>query len=32
LQKGSYRWQVDAFNKDDKKLSESPDDIKFTVN
>lgn len=32
LQKGAYRWQVDAFNKDDKKLSESPDDIKFTVN
>jgi hypothetical protein len=32
LQKGTYRWQVDAFNKDDRKLSESADDIKFTVN
>jgi hypothetical protein len=31
LQKGTYRWQVEAFNKDDKKLSESGDDIKFTV-
>ena len=31
LQKGSYRWQVEAFNKDDHKLSESADDIKFSV-
>jgi hypothetical protein len=31
LQKGTYRWQVEAFNKDDRKLSESADDIKFTV-
>lgn len=31
LQKGTYRWQVNAFNKDDRKLSESADDIKFTV-
>lgn len=31
LQKGIYRWQVVAFNKDDRKLSESGDDIKFTV-
>jgi hypothetical protein len=31
LPKGTYRWQVEAFNKDDKKLSESADDIKFTV-
>lgn len=31
LQKGTYRWQVSAFNKDDRKLSESADDIKFTV-
>lgn len=31
LPKGTYRWQVEAFNKDDKKLSESSDDIKFTV-
>lgn len=32
LQKGTYRWQVAAYNKDDRKLSESADDIKFTVN
>jgi hypothetical protein len=31
LQKGTYRWQVGAFNKDDRKLSESANDIKFTV-
>lgn len=31
LQKGVYRWQVEAFNKDDQKLSESADDIKFTI-
>ena len=31
LQKGTYRWQVQAFNKEDRKLSESSDDIKFTV-
>ncbi|MDQ6652816.1 MAG: hypothetical protein M3Y84_08725 [Acidobacteriota bacterium] len=31
LPKGTYRWQVEAFNKDDRKLSESSDDIKFTV-
>jgi hypothetical protein len=31
LQKGSYRWQVDAFNSADQKLSESGDDIKFTI-
>jgi len=32
LEKGVYRWRVDAFNKDDRKLAESADDIKFTVN
>lgn len=32
MQKGTYRWQVEAFNKDDRKLSESADDIKFTIN
>jgi hypothetical protein len=32
LEKGTYRWQVSAFNSADKKLSESSDDIKFTVN
>jgi hypothetical protein len=31
LQKGTYRWQVAAYNKEDRKLSESADDIKFTV-
>jgi hypothetical protein len=31
LQKGVYRLVVTAFNKDDRKLSESSDDIKFTV-
>ncbi|HKO44229.1 MAG TPA: hypothetical protein VJU84_13210 [Pyrinomonadaceae bacterium] len=31
LQKGTYRWEVSAFNKDDKKLAESADDVKFTV-
>src|SRR5215217_1531128 len=32
LEKGSYRFKVEAFNKSDKKLSETPDDIKFTIN
>jgi hypothetical protein len=31
LQKGTYRWQVVAFNGADQKLSESDRDIKFTV-
>lgn len=31
LQKGEYRWQVEAFNSADKKLAESPEDMKFTV-
>lgn len=31
LEKGTYRWQVNAFNKDDRKLSESAGDVKFTV-
>jgi hypothetical protein len=31
LPKGTYRFKVTAFNKDDKKISESSDDIKFTV-
>jgi hypothetical protein len=31
LQKGTYRWQVEAFNNEDRKLSESSNDIKFTV-
>src|SRR5829696_5531118 len=32
LEKGSYRFKVEAFNRGDKKLSETPDDIKFTIN
>lgn len=32
LEKGSYRWKVEAFNAADQKLSESSDDITFTVN
>ena len=32
LEKGGYRWKVEAFNKAEKKLSETPDDIKFTIN
>lgn len=31
LQKGTYRWQVDAYNGANQKLSESGDDIKFTI-
>jgi hypothetical protein len=31
LPKGSYRYQVVAFNSSDKKLSKNSDDIKFTV-
>jgi hypothetical protein len=31
LAKGTYRWQVTAFNSADKKLSESSRDIKFTI-
>lgn len=31
LQKGTYRWQVVAYNSADQKLSESSDDIKFTI-
>lgn len=32
LEKGSYRWKIEAFNSGDKKLSETPDDLKFTIN
>jgi len=32
LEKGGYRFKVEAFNSADKKLSETADDIKFTVN
>ncbi|HKG81207.1 MAG TPA: hypothetical protein VKA78_17350, partial [Pyrinomonadaceae bacterium] len=32
LEKGIYRWQVEAYNGADKKLSESSDDYEFTIN
>jgi hypothetical protein len=32
LEKGTYRIKVEAFNKSDRKLSETPDDINFTIN
>ena len=32
LPKGTYRWQVQAFNDNDVKLAESDRDIKFTIN
>jgi len=32
LEKGTYRWQVEAFNSSDKKLSESSNDINFIIN
>lgn len=32
LEKGSYRFKVEAFNKADEKLSETSDDITFTIN
>src|SRR5215213_10146569 len=32
LEKGVYRWQVEAYNGADKKLSESADDYEFTIN
>ena len=32
VEKGSYRWKVEAYNSADRKLSETADDIKFTIN
>ena len=32
LEKGTYRFKVEAFNKSDRKLSETSDDINFTIN
>lgn len=32
LEKGTYRFKVEAFNKKDRKLSETADDINFTIN
>jgi len=31
MPKGTYRFQVSAYNKDDRKLAESGSDVKFTV-
>ena len=31
LQQGTYRWQVEAYNSADQKLSESSGDMKFTI-
>jgi hypothetical protein len=31
LSKGTYRWQVEAYNSTDQKLAESSGDIKFTI-
>lgn len=31
LAKGTYRWEVEAYNSADQKLSESGDNIKFTI-
>jgi len=31
LQKGVYRWKVEAYNSDDRKITESGDDIEFTI-
>ena len=31
LEKGSYRWKVEAYNRDDRKLSETANDIRFTI-
>jgi len=32
LPKGTYRWQVEAYNDEQVKLAESDRDIKFTIN
>jgi hypothetical protein len=32
LEKGTYRWQVEAYNGAERKLAESSNDIKFTIN
>ena len=32
LEKGTYRFKIEAFNKSDRKLSETADDINFTIN
>lgn len=32
LEKGTYRWRVDAYNTAERKLAESSDEIKITIN
>lgn len=32
LEKGTYRWRVEAYNGENRKLAESDDNIKFTIN
>ena len=32
LEKGTYRWKIEAYNSKDRKLSETADDINFTIN
>lgn len=32
LEKGTYRYTVEAYNSSDRKLSDTPDDIRFTIN
>ncbi|HJP93714.1 MAG TPA: carboxypeptidase-like regulatory domain-containing protein [Pyrinomonadaceae bacterium] len=32
LEKGTYRWTIEAYNSSDRKLSETPDDYRFTIN
>jgi hypothetical protein len=31
MPKGDYRWKIEAYNGSDQKLSEGPDDFKFTI-
>jgi len=31
MPKGTYRWELEAFNGEDRKLSENSNDIKFTI-
>jgi hypothetical protein len=31
MPKGTYRWELEAYNGDDQKLSENSNDIKFTI-
>ncbi len=31
IQKGTYRWKLEAYNGSDQKLAESANDIKFTI-